>query len=222
LESAKRAVIRVGTGGRGFIASTGDKRYVVTAARCVPHSRFPRPHLANSAPELIFCNLIGPLASKQRTIWAELCAVSLCDDLAVFNAPDGQDFYDQYAQYEEFTEQAAIPIGLSPDALPPHQWKDHPGTSGYMLSLDGEWQRCTVHNGGRFLQIETDRGFQSGMSGSPIINDSGAAIGIVSTSGAGGDNNIAPSLSDCLPPWLLREAGASSGSPVAELTGGVR
>ena len=59
-----------------------------------------------------------------------------------------------------------------------------------------------VHNGGRFLWIKTDHGFQSGMSGSPIINDSGAAIGIVSTSG--GDANIAPSLSDCLPPWLLR------------------
>jgi hypothetical protein len=36
------------------------------------------------------------------------------------------------------------------------------------------------------------------MSGSPIIDIIGAAIGLVSTGGT-------PSLMDCLPPWLLRE-----------------
>jgi hypothetical protein len=41
------------------------------------------------------------------------------------------------------------------------------------------------------------------MSGSPILNGDGAAIGLISTGST--DSNINPSLSDCLPPWLLRK-----------------
>jgi hypothetical protein len=37
------------------------------------------------------------------------------------------------------------------------------------------------------------------------MKSNGAAIGLVST-GSGGDGfNMNPSLSDCLPPWLLRK-----------------
>jgi len=39
------------------------------------------------------------------------------------------------------------------------------------------------------------------MSGSPIIDANGAAIGLIST----GDGDMNPSLTDCLPPWLLRK-----------------
>jgi hypothetical protein len=76
-----------------------------------------------------------------------------------------------------------------------------------VLSLDGEWQSCTVHNGGRFLRI-TNHGKNSikgGMSGSPIIDATGAAIGLIST----GDGDMNPSLMDCLPPWLLRKLDVS-------------
>jgi hypothetical protein len=90
---AKRAVIRVGYG-RGFIVSAGESRYVITAVYCLPRYRIPRPHLANSVPELTFRNALGPLASKQRTIWADLCAISLTDDFAAFSEPDGQVLYE--------------------------------------------------------------------------------------------------------------------------------
>jgi hypothetical protein len=63
LERAKGAVIRVGAkGGRGFIVSAGedkDERYVITAAHCLPRSRYPSPRLANSATELTFRNFLG-------------------------------------------------------------------------------------------------------------------------------------------------------------------
>ena len=71
------------------------------------------------------------------------------------------------------------------------------------MSLDGEWQPCTVHNGGRYLMTcdGADR-IRGGMSGSPIIDTNGDAIGLVST---GGENdNLNPSL-DCLPAWMLRK-----------------
>ena len=55
-----------------------------------------------------------------------------------------------------------------------------------------------VHHDGRFLYLIGPRGFiEPGMSGSPILDENGAAIGLVST----GDG---PSLIDCLPPWLSR------------------
>jgi hypothetical protein len=107
----KRAVIRVGYG-RGFIVSAGESRYVITAVHCLPRYRIPRPHLANSIPELTFRNALGPLASKQRTIWADLCAISLTDDFAAFSEPDGQVLYEQHEQYEKFTE-AAMTIGTN-------------------------------------------------------------------------------------------------------------
>jgi hypothetical protein len=73
-----------------------------------------------------------------------------------------------------------------------------------MLSLDGQWLRCTVRNNGRFLTATEGQLIKSGMSGCPIINDEGAAIGLLSTSGS--DNfNLNPSLSDCLSPWLQRK-----------------
>jgi hypothetical protein len=52
------------------------------------------------------------------------------------------------------------------------------------------------------------------LSGSPIIDDKGAAIGVISTARDGGDFNLGPSLThfnlgpsltDCLPAHLLRK-----------------
>jgi len=207
LEKAKGAVIRVGAGGRGFIVSAGeDERYVITAAHCLPRSQYPSPHLANSSRELAFPNFLGPLGQKKRTIWAALCAINLCDDFAVLEAPGGQALYEQCAEYEKFTETPTMTIGISPGALAPHLWKNDPdpGKPAWILSLDGEWQRCVVYNGGRFLTLKTEQKIEGGMSGSPIIDDKGAAIGVISTASDGGDN-LGPSLTDCLPAHLLRK-----------------
>jgi hypothetical protein len=203
-EIAKRAVVRFDAGGRGFIVSAdGDRdRYVITAAHCLPRDRIPTPNLANSVPELTFPDIIGKLASRRTTIWAQLCAFSLTDDFAVFSEPDGQELYEQCEEYKKFTK-VAVTIGKPPDAVEFYKWKATPGTAAWVLSLDREWQHCTVHNNGRFLSIQLDGGVKGGMSGSPIIDANGAAIGLISTSG--GDLSLNPSLMDCLPPWLLRK-----------------
>jgi hypothetical protein len=199
LQAAKRAVVRVGDG-RGFIVSAGDERYVITAAHCLP--QHPPPHLANGTSELTYPKIIGPLTTDERTIWAELCVDNLADDLAVLAEPDCQELSDQCAEYETFTE-AAITIGKPPAVVPSYQWDTTPGTAAFVLSLGGEWQRCTVHNGGRYLSIKEADSIKSGMSGSPIIDAKGAAIGLLSTSGD--SLSINPSLMDCMPPWLLRK-----------------
>jgi Trypsin-like peptidase domain len=208
-EVAKRAVVRVG-GGRGFVVSAGDDRYVLTAAHCLPHSRFPRPHLANSVSDLTFRKIIGPLASKQRTICAELCVLNLIDDVAVFTEPDCQALWDENDQYGAFTEQAMM-IGQSPQVRPPYECTVETETPARLLSLDGQWLDCTVQNNGRFLTVrQGNQLIKPGMSGSPIVNADGAAIGLVSTSGDGGDSNVHPSLADCLPAWLSRKLDVAS------------
>jgi hypothetical protein len=207
------AVVRIGDAGRGFILEVADCcRYVVTAAHCVPAERLPTPHLANSTTELTFPQLIGPLAKEAKpTIWGELYAFSLTDDVAAFQAPDGQDLYDQHSKYEKFIDAAALKIGTFPPSVPSWQWDDVPGSPAWVLSLDCIWTPCTVHTTGRFITTHGAK-IEAGMSGSPILNADGAAIGLISTS-SDSDNpavNIRfgldrhPSLADCLPPWLLR------------------
>jgi hypothetical protein len=191
-------------GGRGFIVNAADDaRFIITAAHCVPRRRYPRPHLANSINELTVPNLIGPLGAKQCTIWVELCVLNLNDDLAVFGQPDNQDLSDKAKSYAGFTR-TGLQVGPAPPIVPPYQWCEVPGSEGYVLSLDSQWQPCTMHNNGRWLALD-GCDIKGGMSGSPILNAEGAAIGVISTGYSGLGNNQHPSLADCLPPWLWRE-----------------
>jgi hypothetical protein len=194
-------VVQVGNG-RGFVIDAADSRYIVTAAHCLPRLRYPFPHLANSIQELTFPRIIGPLGSKcsKHSIWGELHVLSLTDDIAAFAGPDNQALCDEADEYEQFTE-VAISVGAAPPARPPYEWDAVPGAPAWVLSLDLQWLPCTVHSNGRFL-VSADARIESGMSGSPILNVDGAAIGLISTGDGQEFGNRHPSLAGCLPPWL--------------------
>jgi hypothetical protein len=208
---AKRAVVRVGDG-RGFVVSAGEyDRYVITHAHCLP--KHPEPHLANDANELTYA-IFGQVGKKTPTISAALCADNLVDDVAVFSKPDEQVLWDECERYEKLTAAATLVIGKPPVAVEPHDWRTTIGTAAWVLSLDGKWQPCLVQNGGRFLCIK-DVLIEGGMSGSPIIDANGAAIGLISMGNGGDDygHSVNPSLMDCLPPWLLRKLDTASTLP---------
>jgi len=198
LEIAKKAVVRVGDG-RGFVvAGIEERRYVITAARCLP--RLPTPRVFREVEEGTLPQIIGTLGSEPM-VWAQLCFVDPMSDVAVLCEPDALP--DELERYEVFTGAVEpVPIGAPPETLPSHLWTAETETSAYVLSLNGRWQPVTVQYGGRFVVVQKGSGkIKGGRSGSPIINNSSEAIGIIST----GEKN--PSVMDCLPRWLLGKLG---------------
>jgi hypothetical protein len=211
------AVVKVGVGGRGFVVGTKRERFVITAGHCLPE--LPPYHGASYIEERTFGAILGPLNGKQ-TVAAECLFADPIGDIAVLGSPDGQELYEEARAYEALVEGGVLlPISNPPlvrAAIP----LDFPGstgqtvlgppraeTEGWMLSLDGRWFRCDVMASSRTLWIANAADdIVAGMSGSPIVGNDGAAIGVVciSTEGRreGGPN---PFLPRALPGWLLSE-----------------
>jgi hypothetical protein len=136
---------------------------------------------------------------EEPTIAAECLFVDPVSDLAVLGPPDDQDLWDAAAAYEEFIATTeAIDIA--------HAQKRE---TGWLLSLKSRWEQCVVrHNGGGiWIFNASGEGINAGMSGSPIINSDGSAIGVVclgngeANATEGGPN---PRLAAHLPGWLLK------------------
>jgi hypothetical protein len=196
----RKAVIQVGDG-RGFIAEPCAPvrgslapilgRLVVAAAHCLPW--LPPACAVSYQEEITYQKLLGPLG-QEPTVWAECLFVDPIADIAVLGSPDNQELVEQAEAYEEFTEQAtALSIGKSASG------------KASLLTLEGEWSSCTVERmryGHLFIENAIG-GIRHGMSGSPIIDERGRAIGVVV---AGGDvGGPSPSLVDNLPRWLLSQ-----------------
>jgi len=81
-----------------------------------------------------------------------------------------------------------------------------------MLSLDGHWIRGVVKRCNCSLWIDLEANVEPGMSGSPIVNEKGAAVGVVAVDIVVRNNpnpkshvsGPSPYLIDNLPGWLLR------------------
>jgi Trypsin-like peptidase domain len=195
-----RCVVRVGDG-RGFIINHRAKgRLVITAAHCLP--KLPPAHAASFAYERAF-ELLGTLDGSKTSVWAECLFVNPVADVAVLGCPDNQELFDQAAVYDELTEGAPF---LRIDKTRSGQ--------GWVLSLDGHWAGTTIEtDDGTSLSIGPDGPNEPGMSGSPILNEAGRAVGVVvvgservSESGQCTQQRSGqqPALSRELPDWLLQ------------------
>ena len=200
------AIVQIGNcEGRGFvIGATPGQRYVVTAAHCLQRSGSRRPNLAFDPRDWTFSNVIGRLGTKRGTIWAELCMVNLTDDIAVFGEPHSEELAYEAHRYQQFTT-IAIPAAPPPAAVEPHRRGDAAESKAWVLSLEGGWLPCSVYNNGRTLTLSGVE-IKAGMSGSPLIDEDGSAIGFIPALQRNGDhNNTCPSLMDCLPGWLWKQ-----------------
>ena len=201
-------VVKVG-GGRGFIienrvrmptptrklprgitlARFAERRLILTAAHCLPN--LPPPHRASFLAERTTPKLAASLDGSKRGVWAECLFADPVSDIAVLGCPDEQDLSDEADEYHALTdEKPVLQIGNARSGL------------GWVLSLKNEWVRTRVEQcsgiWGASLDIDPTK---SGMSGSPILNDAGQAIGIVAVGG----ERLQPILTRSLPGWLLQD-----------------
>jgi hypothetical protein len=152
-------------------------------------------------------SLRGPLGSEP-SVCAECLFADPIADIAILGSPDNQALFEEAKAYEALVESAQpFTIADAPEEGP-----------GWLLSLDGKWFGCTVgyikHVDGPLYISNTQQPIADGMSGSPVISDDGAAIGIVAlgsstplASSSGCENHYGspnPRLIRDLPGWLLR------------------
>jgi hypothetical protein len=172
LKRARSAVVTVGDG-RGFVVNCWWKRVVISAAHCLPF--FPPCHGMSYLEDRTYKTSLAPLGSEPA-VWAECLFADPIADIAVLGSPGDQELYDEANVYEALVE-SAIPIAIA-DA--PEEGR------GWVLSLEQEWFGCTVKYmkqvDSALLICDTAQPIVGGMSGSPVISDEGAAIGIVALS----------------------------------------
>jgi hypothetical protein len=165
LERARCGVLKVGDG-RGFVVGGKFDRYIITAAHCLPW--FPPCISASNLEERTYRELLGPIEGPS-TVWAECCFVDPIGDIAVLSSPDNQELWKEAKAFEALVEL------LTPLAVADIAAVDAPA---WLLPLAGEWNRCRVqHNGGGLWLSKAS--IAGGMSGSPIVIENGAAIGVV-------------------------------------------
>jgi hypothetical protein len=174
-------------------------RVVVTAAHCLPE--LPPAHALAYIVDRAYPNLLGSLDGNKTKVWAECLFVDPIADIAVLGCPDEQELGDEAQAYYELTENVPVlRIGNAKSG------------KGWVLSLDGHWIRTTldVASGVGALSIDPTKG---GMSGSPILNDAGRAVGVVvigteTSTPSGERKNLRagpqPKLTHNLPGWLLK------------------
>jgi Trypsin-like peptidase domain len=190
-------VIAVGEG-RGFVVEGLRDRLIVTAGHCLP--TLPPCMSASYTEERTYERILGKLGQEQN-VWAECLFVEPVSDIAVLGAPDSQDLYNECSKYQALV-----------DELTPLPISDFPAeASARLLSLENQWFGCKVRHIGRALWIfDAATGIVGGMSGSPIIDDDGRAIGVLCTSASGPNEKHTeggpnPRLVANLPGWLLNE-----------------
>jgi hypothetical protein len=161
---------------------------------------------ASFTEERTYKNLLGPLGDE-CTVWAECQFVDPIADIAVLSEPDNQGLSKEAEAYNQLVEaMPVLPIGKAPaqefERIP--RSKNFGGirnpvpSPGHaqVLTLNGQWRRYAVHRDGGSLYFGEE--FEPGMSGSPILNDDGAAVGVVVT------EHMNPVIWDRLPAGLLR------------------
>jgi hypothetical protein len=184
LEEAKLGIVRVGAG-RGFVIERRGRRLVITAAHCLPE--LPPAMSFSLLEERTYAKLLGDI-NAPPTIAAECLFVDPVADIAVLGEPDDQAL-----------PQASEAYGILTDACPTLPISDRIHDSALLLYLDGLWRPCTLRAFRNAFRVDATPSIQGGMSGSPILNTDGEAVGVVVT-----NEGPHPKLVDCLPAWLLR------------------
>ncbi|MGO9372447.1 MAG: serine protease [Syntrophobacteraceae bacterium] len=190
----KRATVALPrTGGLGVLV-TGN--LIITAAHCIEFKCEGEMVLGDCFREEI--------ETAHGKLQVQPLAVEPVSDIAVLGSLDN---YKETVKFEEFcTATEAIEVDQSDHEL----FQEFPV---YIYTHKGTWvkgraQQCSED--APSLALDTDKKIECGTSGGPIINDSGALVGIVSNSIDDADNHgkfsgMAPRQYLTLPSWICRK-----------------
>jgi hypothetical protein len=94
--------VRVGDGHGFIIEGKYSRRYVITAAHCLPE--LPPAHPASYLHERTYRALLAPFGAAACSVWAECLFVDPVSDIAVLGSPDDQELSDEAELYEALLE----------------------------------------------------------------------------------------------------------------------
>jgi len=144
------------------------RRLVITAAHCLPN--LPLAHAYPNPEERFYQDLLGSLDGTKSKVCSECLFADPVADIAVLGCPDEQRLVEEADAYHALTDD--VPTLAIAKARSGRAW---------LLALDGvRWIPTTIRlvSGiyGTVLSIDPP---EAGMSGSPILNDAGRAVGVV-------------------------------------------
>jgi hypothetical protein len=190
------SIIGVGPG-RGFAVEGTSRRFIITAARNLPH--LPPCDITST---LIYPALLGP-SSGERTVPAWLLFVDPVTDVAVLGVPTGDKAEDPGGWTHDKEKYCTLTNAATPLLIGgPSRM-----CSAWMPLLDAGWFRCIL------TQHDTDWIFynhcgdlESLIPGLPLVADNGCAVGVVCDTDWEWNEDIRHArLASALPGWLLHE-----------------
>jgi hypothetical protein len=146
---------------------------------------------------------VGAIDKRDRPVTVQCLFVDPVADLAVLGPPVDDRAYDAFLE-----TRPGLPVG-SVDLR-------RTECDAWMLSLTGEWFSCHLVARSRVLTIASAAEHtEDGMSGSPIVDGDGRAIGAISSP----LDAPQPQLASQLPGWLLEALGLPAGPHRSEMIG---
>ena len=197
------ATVKITRGDDGFgsgVLILGEM--ILTATHCVQHT---------TDGFMVWDSYIETLKTSQGFLKAQATMVECVSDIAVLESLDGQEFWDEYIAFETFCE-TVNPLNLTMDALPLRR-----PFPVHLRTCEGEWMsgEATIYNpASPTIGITFPHTIPSGTSGSPIVNDGGEIVAIVSNSSESSHQRQSigshPFPAMALPSWILQRIGRVS------------
>src|SRR5262249_41383950 len=152
-------------------------------------------------------NLLGTPGGSKPKIWANCMFVDPIADVAILCEPDVQ-------ANEQSSQQSEAYLELT-DNVPVFSLGSAPKKGRvWLLGLDGSWFPTPMEQFHQRLWLDATPNNKGGMSGSPILDDNGRAVSLLSRgSGRSGEperSGPQPILAWNLPGWLARRASPGS------------
>jgi hypothetical protein len=206
---AGATVTLLGKGGQGVLVTNG---FILTAAHCISANYDGRMAQGDY--------FIEEIETTRGKLKATPYAVEPVSDIAVLGPLDDQEFCDEVTQFEDFCEKTK-PLRL---CLKKFAWRFEFPIWIYTHKktwIKGKAENFSIKKNPSTISIKTDKNIEGGTSGSPIINEQGELVAVVSTGGGNlevdHDGNFympisregnSPLPKFALPVWLYQEITA--------------